>query len=60
MESTHFEQKLSIVSGTAFGILPNIPINDLKTTIIMATIGAVVSFIVSSILKFLFQKFRKD
>ena len=55
MFGINFEQKFSIVGGTAFGILPNIPLDDLKTTIVMASVGAIVSFIVSSILRILFQ-----
>ena len=60
MSHINFEQKFSIVGGITFGVLYNIPLDDLKTTIIMSVIGTIVSFVVSSILKILFQKFRKN
>jgi len=47
----NFDDKISIVGGTVFSIIPNIPPDDLIVTIIMAFVGALVSFIASMLLK---------
>jgi len=47
-----------MVGGTVFGILPNIPPDDLIVTIIMAFVGALVSFIASMLFKYLAKLFK--
>lgn len=47
--------KSGILTGTTFAILPNLYWQDIFRTIILASIGAVVSTIVS----YLLQRFRK-
>ncbi|TVZ60370.1 hypothetical protein NA63_2923 [Flavobacteriaceae bacterium MAR_2010_105] len=47
----NLDDKISMAGGTLFGIIPNIPPDDLIVTIIMASIGALVSFISSVLLK---------
>jgi hypothetical protein len=47
----NFDDKISIVGGTVFSIIPNIPPDDLIVTIIMAFVGALVSFIASMLFK---------
>jgi hypothetical protein len=49
-----FSYKASFVGGTVFGVLPNIHAEDIVVTSVMAVIGAVVSFIVTFILRKLF------
>lgn len=51
-----FSYKASFVGGTVFSVLPNIPPENYIVTIIMAVLGAVVSFLVSCILKKIFKK----
>ncbi len=50
--------KSAIVGGTFFSSVVNIGIEDVATTIILAVIGAVVSFLVSIILKYIFQNLK--
>ena len=50
--------KSAIVGGTFFSSVVNIGIEDVATTIILAVIGAVVSFLVSIILKHIFQNLK--
>jgi len=56
--------KASVLGGTFFASIANIGAEDLLTTIILATIGAVVSFIVSILLRFVFKmittRFKKQ
>jgi len=56
----NFNEKACIIGGTVFGIIPNIPIHDLFVTIIMAFIGALVSFLASMLLKTLAKFFKKS
>ena len=58
MDSISYD-KASFIGGTAFGVLPHLPIEDIVITIIMAFVGAAVSFIVSVILKYAFRKKKK-
>lgn len=58
MESHSFH-KVSFIGGTAFGLLPNLPVEDVFTTVIMAFIGAVASFIASVVLRFISRWFGK-
>lgn len=45
--------------GTFLSVLPNIDSVDILKTIILATIGAIVSFTISLLLKFLIRKHKK-
>jgi len=58
MESQFFH-RVSFWGGTAFGVLPNLPVEDVIITIIMAVIGAVASFSVSVVLKYFSRKHGK-
>jgi len=51
-------QRLSFWGGTAFSLLPNLPVTDLLLTAIMAAVGAIVSFLASMILKWLTNKHK--
>ena len=57
------EHSNSTVMGTAGGtflsVLPNLHSEDVIRTIILATLGAVVSFTMSLVLKLLIKKHRK-
>lgn len=47
--------------GTILSIIPNVFSADIFKTILLASVGAIVSFIVSYVLKCIFKKFkRKD
>jgi hypothetical protein len=45
--------------GTFLSVLPNIHSVDILKTVILATIGAIVSFTISLLLKFLIRKHKK-
>lgn len=49
---------LGTVSGTALTVLANIGSPDIIKTVVLAAIGAVVSFSVSLLLKWLVQRFK--
>lgn len=55
----HIFHKESFFGGTVLGVLSNLPVEDVFVTIIMAVIGAVASFIVSVVLKYISRKFGK-
>jgi len=46
-----YNTKSAIVGGTFFSSIANIGVEDLITTIVLAMIGAIVSFFVSLLLK---------
>ena len=50
--------KSAIGGGTFFSSVVNIGGEDVATTIILAVIGAIVSFFVSIILKYIFQNLK--
>lgn len=50
---------LGTVSGTGLTVLANIGSSDILKTVVLAAIGAVVSFCVSVSLKWLAKKMRK-
>ena len=54
-----FPTKSGTVGGTIFCILCNISIHDLYRTIVLAAVGAAVSFAVSTLLKNIFKHFKK-
>jgi hypothetical protein len=55
----NFNERIGFVGGTVFGILPNIPSHDLIVTVIMAFIGALVSFMASMLFKSIVRIFKK-
>ncbi len=50
--------KAAFFGGIFFSSIVNIGVEDLITTIILAVVGAIASFIVSILLKFLYEKFK--
>ena len=50
---------LGTVSGTGLTVLANIGSSDITKTVVLAAIGAVVSFCVAMLLKSLSKRFRK-
>ncbi|MCG2419767.1 hypothetical protein K8089_12100 [Aequorivita sp. F47161] len=48
--------KISIFGGTVFGIIPNLPIDDVVLTICMAIIGTISSYIVTVLLKWISRR----
>ena len=58
----HQESNPAIVGtfgGTILSIVPNLKSDDLIRTIFLAIIGAVVSFSISVLLKYLHKKYKK-
>lgn len=51
--------QISIMGGTAFGILPNLPIEDIVVTVCMATFGTISSLIVTLLLKYIGRRWEK-
>lgn len=43
--------KMSIYSGTIFGLVPNLPVENILTTVYMAVLGTLTSFLVTVLLK---------
>jgi hypothetical protein len=50
---------LGTVSGTALTVVMNIGSSDIIKTVVLASLGAVVSFSVSVLLKWLMKKIRR-
>nr|WP_315248677.1 hypothetical protein [uncultured Flavobacterium sp.] len=50
---------LSTASGTFLSILPNLNSEDVLKTVLLAVIGAVVSFTLSFVFKILSTKYRR-
>lgn len=50
---------MGTAGGTFLSIVPNIHSEDIARTVILATVGAVVSFTISLLLKSLNKKHRK-
>ena len=50
---------IGTAGGTFLSVLPNIHSVDILKTVILATIGAIVSFTISLLLKFLIRKHKK-
>ena len=59
MLQNDLQLKSGVVGGTLFSTIINITFNDILFTIIMAAIGAVVSFAVSCLLRKLFSSKRR-
>ena len=50
---------LGTAGGTFLSIVPNLQSEDVMKTVLLATIGAIVSFMISMLLKFFIKKYRK-
>jgi len=57
--STNNPTLIGTVGGTFLSIVPNIESEDIARTVILAAVGAVVSFTISLLLKSLNKKHRK-
>ena len=51
--------RVGIIGGIVFGILPNLPIEDIIVTICMAIIGTLSSFLVTVFLKWVDRRIKK-
>ncbi|WP_299670280.1 hypothetical protein [uncultured Polaribacter sp.] len=59
----HFQNQdltAGVVGGTVFSSVVHIGAEDVITTIVPAVLGAVVSFLVSVLMKLLFNSFKKQ
>ncbi|WP_299060255.1 hypothetical protein [uncultured Polaribacter sp.] len=54
----NYNSKVSFFGGTFLSSVIHIGVEDFITTIVLAIVGAVVSFIVSVILKYFFQRLK--
>lgn len=50
---------IGTAGGTFLSVLPNLHSEDVFKTVLLAALGAVVSFILSMMLKFIVKKYRK-
>jgi hypothetical protein len=50
---------MGTAGGTFLSVLPNLHSEDVFRTVLLASIGAVVSFVVSMVLKVLLKKHKK-
>ena len=50
---------MGTAGGTFLSVLPNLHSEDVLKTVILATLGAIVSFIISMTLKYLIKKHKK-
>jgi hypothetical protein len=50
---------IGTAGGTFLSVLPNLHSEDVLKTIILATLGAIVSFLISLLLKILIRKHKK-
>jgi hypothetical protein len=50
---------MGTAGGTFLSVLPNLHSEDLLKTVILAALGAIVSFIISMLLKYLIKKHKK-
>jgi hypothetical protein len=57
--TTNHHTLIGTVGGTLLSIAPSIPSSDLLKTVILASVGATVSFIISLVLKCLIKKRNK-
>jgi hypothetical protein len=62
METQHISNhtKLGTLSGTLLSIAGNLNIHDVWRTALLACVGAVVSFMVSSLLKWLLERLKRS
>ena len=59
MEANNSSTLMGTAGGTFLSIVPNIYSDDIAKTIILATVGAIVSFTISLLLKSLQKKHKK-
>jgi len=50
---------MGTAGGTFLSVLPNLHSEDILKTIILAALGAIVSFLISMLLKYLIKKHKK-
>ncbi|HEU4788207.1 MAG TPA: hypothetical protein VFS71_00815 [Flavobacterium sp.] len=50
---------IGTAGGTFLSVLPNLHSEDVSKTVLLAAIGAIVSFGLSMVLKFIVKKYRK-
>jgi hypothetical protein len=50
---------MGTAGGTFLSVLPNLHSDDVLKTVVLASVGAIVSFIVSMTLKYLIKKHKK-
>jgi len=50
---------MGTAGGTFLSVLPNLHSEDVLKTIILAALGAIVSFVISMLLKYLIKKHKK-
>jgi hypothetical protein len=50
---------IGTAGGTFLSVLPNLHSEDVFKTVLLATIGAIVSFVISMTLKFFIKKHKK-
>jgi len=60
MEFMDLNTKAGFLGGTLCSVICNISFDDILFTVIMASIGASVSYVVSKFLNFVFRYFRND
>ncbi|WP_421872955.1 hypothetical protein [Marinoscillum sp.] len=58
-QSAHIGTKAGTIGGTLLSIIPNLTGADIAKTIILAAIGAVVSFGISILMKWIVKAFGK-
>ncbi|MBK5215108.1 MAG: hypothetical protein JJE55_15790 [Flavobacteriaceae bacterium] len=51
--------RISIFGGMVFGLLPNLPIENVVVTLCMATFGTITSFVVTVLLKWVSKQLEK-
>ncbi|GGG52074.1 hypothetical protein [Bizionia arctica] len=59
MELTNINTKAGILGGTLLSMVFNISLDDILFTVVMASIGASASYVVSKFLNFIFRYFKK-
>jgi len=55
-----FQIRFGVMGGTVFSALFNIHVHDIVFTAVLSLVGAVISFIVSFVLKRIFTKYKKN
>ena len=57
--STNNHTLIGTAGGTFLSVVPNIQSEDVVKTVVLATVGAVVSFTISLVLKSIIKKHKK-
>lgn len=55
-----FQIRFGVIGGTMFSALFNIHVHDIIFTAVLSMVGAAISFIMSFVLKRIFNKYPKD